>query len=118
VAFLGSHENTALAVATGKVDVSSNNDLNMQSLFNSGRVKKDDIRVLWESPVIPSDPIWVQNSLPVDLKAAIREAFLKISDEIPDAAHSVGWDKWVLATDADYNVIRTMNADKERLLGH
>jgi phosphonate transport system substrate-binding protein len=118
VAFLGSHENTALAVATGKVDVASNNDLNMQSLFKSGRVKESDIRVLWESPIIPSDPIWVQNSLSADLKAAIRDAFLKISDEMPSAAHSVGWDKWVPASDADYNVIRTMNADKERLLGH
>lgn len=116
VAFLGSHENTLLAVATGKVDVSSNNDLNLMALTNSGRVKKDDIRVLWTSPTIPSDPIWVQKSLPADLQAAIKEAFLKIADDSPDAAHNVGWDKWVPATDADYNIIRGLNADKEKLL--
>jgi hypothetical protein len=42
---------------------------------------------------------------------------LKIADDMPDAVHAVGWDKWVPATNADYDVIRTMNADKERLLG-
>jgi len=118
VAFLGSHENTAVAVATGKVQVSSNNDLNMTSLFASGRIKKEDIRILWTSATIPSDPIWVQKALPADLQAAIQEAFLAVGDEAPDAAQSGGWDKWIKATDDDYDIIRGLNADKERLLSH
>lgn len=117
VAFLGSHENTALAVATGKVAVSSNNNQSLDALFTSGKVKKEDIRILWQSSMIPNDPFWVQTGLPADLRAALRDAVLKIGDEAPDAVRAAGYDKWVPAVDSDYDVIRTMNADKERLLG-
>jgi phosphonate transport system substrate-binding protein len=117
VTFLGSHEATALAVATGKVAVSSNNDVTLPHLVASGKIKEQDIRVLWKSSLIPSDPIAVQTSLPDDLRAAIQNAFTQIKDRAPAAVKDVGYDGWVVAEDADYNIIRQLNADKVRLLG-
>ena len=66
------HETNALSVATKRVDFATNNT---ESL---GRVKVnkpelyEQIRVIWKSPLIPSDPFVWRKDLPEDLKAAIK----------------------------------------------
>ena len=113
VYFAGSHEATALAVANNNVDLASNNNETLPRLFETGKVSEGDIRIIWESPLIPTDPISVQNSLPDSFHTAVREAFLKFND--PGALDALQIEGWIPAEDGDYQVIRTLEATKAQL---
>ncbi len=113
VFFAGSHEATALAVANNNVDLASNNNETLPRLFETGKVSEDDIRIIWESPLIPTDPISVQNSLPESFHTAVTQAFLKFDD--PAALDALQIQGWIPAEDGDYEVIRTLEATKAQL---
>ena len=115
VSFSGSHEATALAVADGSVDLASNNNETLPRLIDSGRIARDDIRIVWESEFIPTDPISVRGDLPQSLRDAVRDAVLGFDD--PRALAELRVLGWIPARDADYDVIRTLEANRERLAG-
>jgi phosphonate transport system substrate-binding protein len=77
----GSHENAVLAVQQGTCDVAFNwwnaeNDSNLQRMAAKGMVKAEDFKVVFKSDKIAGYPYVMITSLPADLKAAIRKAFL------------------------------------------
>jgi phosphonate transport system substrate-binding protein len=77
----GSHENAVLAVQQGTCDVAFNwwnadNDSNLQRMATKGLVKQDDFKMVFKSDKIAGYPFVMLTSLPDDLKAAIRKAFL------------------------------------------
>ena len=115
VSFAGSHEATALAVANGNVDLASNNNETLPRLFETGKINEDDIRIIWKSALIPTDPISVQNSLPESFHTAVKEAFLSFDD--PAALAVLRIQGWTPAEDGDYEVVRTLEATKARLAG-
>ena len=46
-----------MAVANGQVDVAANNTENMALIEKNNPEAFDKIKVIWKSPLIPSDPI-------------------------------------------------------------
>jgi phosphonate transport system substrate-binding protein len=85
----GSHENAVIAVADKTVDVCANwwnadDDSNLTRMLNKGMLKnadgspmkKQDFRIVLKSSLIINSPTAYLTSLPPDLKAAIRAAFL------------------------------------------
>ena len=85
----GSHENAVLALAQGTVDVCANwwnadDDSNLTRMISKGMVKdasgklltKDDFRIILKSELIINSPTAMLESLPADMKATIRKAFL------------------------------------------
>jgi phosphonate transport system substrate-binding protein len=79
----GSHENAVMAVQQGTCDVAFNwwnseNDSNFSRMVNKGMVKKEDFKIVFRSERIPGSPFVYLTSLPADLKAAIRAAFLEM----------------------------------------
>ncbi|MBN8893071.1 MAG: phosphonate ABC transporter substrate-binding protein [Rhodospirillales bacterium 70-18] len=89
VVFTGSHENAVIALSQGTVDVCANwwnseNDSNLTRMLSKGMLKadngrvmtKDDFRIIVKSPLIINSPTAYLDSMPEDLKAAIRTAFL------------------------------------------
>jgi phosphonate transport system substrate-binding protein len=70
------HETNALAVANGQVDVATNNTENMARMELNFPEKYKDVKVIWKSPLIPSDPIaWRKNLSDTD-KRKIRDFFM------------------------------------------
>ncbi len=63
-----SHETNALAVANKQVDVATNNSENLARLEVTNPTKRADIRVIWTSPLIPSDPLVWRKDLPEETK--------------------------------------------------
>lgn len=51
------HEANALAVANKQVDVATNNTENMRRLELTNPEARANIKILWQSPLIPSDPL-------------------------------------------------------------
>jgi len=72
----GGHETNALAVANKQVDVATGNTENMDRLQKTAPDKAAQIRVLWKSPLIPSDPIVWRKDLSAEDKAKIKAFFL------------------------------------------
>lgn len=115
VSFAGSHEAAVLAVANGNVDLASSNNETLPKLIEAGRIAEEDITIVWKSPLIPTDPISVQSSLPKSFHTAVKEAFLSFDD--PAALGVLRIQGWILAEDGDYEIIRTLEATKAQLAG-
>lgn len=80
----GSHENAVLAVQQGTCDVAfnwwnSDTDSNLTRMANKGMVKTGDFKIVFRSEKIPGSPVAYLASLPPDLKAAIRTAFMSMN---------------------------------------
>ena len=69
------HESNALAVANKQVDVATNNSENLDKIKDKLPGKFNDIRVIWTSPLIPSDPLVIRKDLSEPLKGKIKEFF-------------------------------------------
>jgi phosphonate transport system substrate-binding protein len=70
------HETNALAVANKRVDFATNNteSLSLIEMNNPDAFKK--IKIVWKSPLIPSDPLVWRKDLSDDTKARIKSFFL------------------------------------------
>jgi phosphonate transport system substrate-binding protein len=117
--FAGSHENAVLALAQGTVDVCANwwnniDDSNLTRMLNKNMLKnaggslmkKEDFRIILQSPMIINSPYAYLSELPDDLKAAIRQAFLDaaVKDKEAFARLSDGKDlPWQPIANADYD---------------
>jgi len=86
----GSHENAVLALAQGTVDVAANwwnaeDDSNLTRMLKKGMLKnadgspmnKEDFRIVVKSELIINPPTAMLSSLPPELIAAVRTAFLE-----------------------------------------
>jgi phosphonate transport system substrate-binding protein len=69
------HESNALAVANKQVDVATNNSENLDKLKERAPDRFADIRVVWTSPLIASDPLVMRKDLPESTKASIKAFF-------------------------------------------
>ncbi|NBS09611.1 MAG: phosphonate ABC transporter substrate-binding protein [Betaproteobacteria bacterium] len=69
------HETNALAVANKQVDVATNNSENLDKIKDKLPGKFNDIRVIWTSPLIPSDPLVIRKDMAEPLKGKIKEFF-------------------------------------------
>lgn len=71
------HETNALAVAAQQVDVATGNTENMDRLRITAPKKFKQLKVLWKSPLIPSDPIVWRKNLSEDAKGKIYDFFME-----------------------------------------
>jgi len=70
------HETNAMAVANGQVDAAANNTENMELIEKNQPAAFEKIKVIWKSPLIPSDPLVWRKDLPEETKAKIKDFFL------------------------------------------
>ena len=79
VSFSGSHDATARLVAEGAVDVGVANSVIIDAMFNDGRLSRDKIRIIWETPPY-IDYTWaVQPDISDDFRDKLIQAFLELS---------------------------------------
>lgn len=69
------HETNALSVANKQVDVATNNSENLEKIKDRLPEKFKDIRVIWTSPLIPSDPLVMRKDLPEVSKQKLKDFF-------------------------------------------
>ncbi|MBR0870728.1 phosphonate ABC transporter substrate-binding protein [Bradyrhizobium tropiciagri] len=119
VIFTGSHENAVLALAQGTVDVAANwwnaeDDSNLTRMLAKNMVKssdgttlkKEDFRIIVKSDLIINSPYAYLESLPDDMKAKIKQAFLDMPKKDPEAFKKLSDGKnlpWEPITNADYD---------------
>jgi len=70
------HETNALAVANKQVDIATNNTENLERLEKTQPEKAKEVRAIWKSPLIPSDPIVWRKDLPDAAKKTLKTFFI------------------------------------------
>ena len=66
-----SHEANAMAVANKQVAVAANNNENLQRLEKTAPEARKNLKVIWTSPLIPSDPLVWRKDLDPAVKAKL-----------------------------------------------
>lgn len=82
-----SHEVNALSVAKGQLDVATFNSEGWDRLAVTQPDSLNQLKVIWKSPIIPSDPMVWSKALSAENKTRIREFFASYGDS--DAEKSV-----------------------------
>lgn len=97
-----SHAANVVAVASGQVDLATDFDRNLAAMIASGRVREDQVKVVWRSDPLPNDALAVRRDLDAATKARLAEAALAIPAE--DAARLMppNYTGWVPATAETY----------------
>jgi phosphonate transport system substrate-binding protein len=70
------HETNLISVASKQVDVATNNNESIEKFARRNPDKAKDIKVIWKSPLIPSDPIMYRKDLHPELKTRIKGFFV------------------------------------------
>lgn len=78
-----SHEANLLAVVNNKIDVATNNTEMLDTLKVQHPERSAQIRVLWKSPLIPSDPLVWRRDLPQATKDKLRNFFDHYAEKDP-----------------------------------
>jgi phosphonate transport system substrate-binding protein len=112
-AFLGGHPAVIEAVVNGAVDVGATCDRRLDVAIGEGVAEEgvNYVALAWSPPIV-YNPWIVRADLPAELKARIREA---LQSAPPGVLAPSGTDAVVPAADADYDFIRDIVAEAEKL---
>ncbi|TFF24899.1 phosphonate ABC transporter substrate-binding protein [Jiella endophytica] len=75
------HETNAMAVANGQVDAASNNTENLALIEKNQPEAFKRIKILWKSPLIPSDPLVISKKVDADTRQKISDFVLNYGTE-------------------------------------
>jgi phosphonate transport system substrate-binding protein len=114
---VGSHGANALAVLNRQVDVATYNTEEYDRLKEKQPEKLAELRVLWKSPLIPSDPFVWRKDLPADVKAKIKDFVLnygKTPEEKAVLKNIYNYGGFIASSDAQLLPIRQLELFKQR----
>jgi len=82
--FAGSHVTSVLSVASGKIDVGcAATEYGLEIAERKGLVKRDQIKVLWQSKPIVGSPIVARNDLNKELVKKIQNLYVNLAKDEP-----------------------------------
>ncbi len=70
------HGGNLLAVLNKQIDVATNNSEELDKLKLRDAAKREEVKILWTSPLIPRDPLVWRKDLPTEMKDKIRKFVL------------------------------------------
>lgn len=106
-----SHAANVISVASGQVDLATDFDRNLNAMIASGRVRAEQVRVVWRSEPLPNDALAVRRDLDAATKAALREAAIASTAEVLPPRYT----GWVEATTETYAPIEAAGRALGRL---
>lgn len=115
------HETNALSVANKQVDVATNNSENLEKLEKTHPDKRALIKVIWTSPLIPSDPLVWRKDLPEPTKTKVRDFIMNYGVKGAKAEHekevlkTLLWAPFKTSTNDQLLPIRQLELFKSRV---
>lgn len=91
----GGHPQGVLGVLNGTYDgaftwTSKNDNIgNLRAMMNKGLLKREDIRIVWTSPQLPSPPVVIRKDLPLEMRVDLEKLFIRLKDHDMKLAESV-----------------------------
>ena len=117
------HQANLFAVAAGRLDAATNNSTAIRLNAQRGEGQAEKVRVIWESPTLPEDPMVWRKDLDPAVKEKVRQFFLTYGQgDGPEAARqranlealSIGG--FLPADDTHLLMVREMEATEALLL--
>jgi len=116
------HETNLLAAANKQVDVATNNTENLRRLETTNPEAAAKVKIIWQSPLIPSDPIVWNKNLDQATKDKLIAFFVSYgrmgtSEEVETARGiltALGWAPFRPSSDAQLYPIRIMELTKQQ----
>lgn len=112
-----SHPANVTAVANGQVDLATDFDRNLAAMIAAGRVRADQVRIVWRSDPLPNDALAVRRDLDPALKAALRDAALAIDATAAVQVMPANYTGWIAATPESYAMIEAAGRALGRIGG-
>ncbi len=113
------HQSNFLAVANGQVDIATNNTENVARIQATHPDKFDKVKIIWKSPLIPSDPIVWRKNLPETTKGKVYDFFMKYGKNNDQAELAVleglQWAPFKASSDNQLLPIRQLVLFKNRI---
>ncbi len=100
-----SHPANDIAVATGQVDLATDYDRNLAAMIAAGRVKAEDVKIVWRSDPLPNDALAVRQDLDPGLKAALLRAALALDGAAAAKVLPANYTGWEAARPDSYAMI-------------
>jgi phosphonate transport system substrate-binding protein len=110
-----SHAANVIAVASGQVDLATDYDRNLAAMIAAGRVREDQVTVVWRSEPLPNDALAARRDLDPAVTAAIRDAALAIDAATAAQVMPPNYTGWVAATPETYAAIEAAGRALGRL---
>ena len=83
VGYSGAHDKTVYLVRDGRYDIGAVNAAIARQMMSDGRIGRDELTVVWQTPPYP-DYVWaVRPDLDETLKNRLRDAFLRLDSDKP-----------------------------------
>lgn len=117
------HEANAMAVANKQVDAATNNTENLRRIEKTSPAAYKNLKVIWKSPLIPSDPIVWRKDLDEGMQAKIYKFFMTYGrngtpEEVASARKvlaALQWAPFKPSSNAQLYPIRQLAINKEML---
>ena len=117
------HETNGLAVVNKQVDVATNNNKALRRLQKRWPEKRKMVKVIWTSPVIPSDPFAWRKDLHPEAKKKIKAFFLDLGRKGPNKDAEIamlqktmgGWGLFFDSNDDQLLPVRQLVLFKDRM---
>ncbi|MCB4361400.1 phosphate/phosphite/phosphonate ABC transporter substrate-binding protein [Quatrionicoccus australiensis] len=111
ITFSGSHDRSIEAVQKGLVDAVFVASSVFDEALRQGKVKPDELQLIWQSPPIPYDPFVLRDRLCPALVAKIRQVFLGDTTPLAGMLQELKARGFVPASDEHYREIRNLFAN-------
>ncbi len=111
-----SHETNALSVANKQVDIATCETGTMYRLEKNNPEKFSQIKIIWTSPIIPSDPMAWRKDIPAEMKKTLADFFYnygKTEDE-RKIMNELGWKEFIKSNNDQLLVIRQLELFKDK----
>lgn len=111
------HETNALTTAAKQVDAATSNSEALERLEKAHPDKRALIKIIWTSPLIPSDPLVWRSSLPEETKRAVKDFLLnyaKNSDAEKEVLKGLGWSAFASSDNTHLYPVRQLELFKSR----
>ncbi|MCE8035790.1 phosphonate ABC transporter substrate-binding protein [Billgrantia tianxiuensis] len=110
------HETNALSVANRQVDVATFNTESMDRLELAHPDKAAQLKVIWQSPLIPSDPLVWRENLPESMKTRLRDFILSYgeTEEQREKIEPLQWARFDASDNDQLLPIRQLELFKQR----
>jgi phosphonate transport system substrate-binding protein len=111
------HETNLMAVVNKQVDFATNNTENMAKIQKNFPEKFKELKVIWKSPLIPSDPIVWRKNLADGDKAKIKDFFMTYGNAPEEKTVLAGlqWGQFKDSNDDQLVPIRILELFKKRI---
>lgn len=117
VQYSGAHDRTVIAVRDDLAEVGAANAVVVDTMFADGRLRRDDIRVLWETPPY-ADYVWAMRSQFAEAEVdRMRDLFLALSRRDPHHAQilqALGAHIFLPASMSDFMQLETLVAETKQ----